>query len=48
MKTFTTAEFPGKQRWEKIAEVVDEKSAKECFERYKELVAKAKAAKQWN
>lgn len=40
-------EFPGslptKERWVKIAEVVDGKTAKECFERYKSIVAKMKA-----
>lgn len=36
---------PTKERWLKIAEGVDGKSAKECFGRFKELVAKAKAAK---
>lgn len=39
------ASVPTKERWLKIAEGVDGKSAKECFARYKELVAKAKAAK---
>jgi hypothetical protein len=34
-----------KERWIKIAEGVDGKTAKECFTRYKELVAKAKSAK---
>jgi hypothetical protein len=36
-------EFPGtipvKERWIKIAEKVDGKSAKECYERFKEIVA---------
>jgi hypothetical protein len=43
MKIFTAKAHPGKARWEKISAVVDGKSAKECFERYKECVAKAKA-----
>ena len=33
-----------KERWIKIAEGVDGKTAKECFTRFKELCAKAKAA----
>jgi hypothetical protein len=32
-----------KERWIKIAEGVDGKTAKECFGRFKELCAKAKA-----
>lgn len=43
MKDFTAKEFPGKVRWEKISEVVDGKSPKECFERFKEICAKVKA-----
>jgi hypothetical protein len=39
-------EFPGsipiKERWIKIAEKVDGKSAKECYERYKQLVDEVK------
>jgi len=35
-----------KERWIKIAESVTDKTPKECFTRYKELVAKAKAAKK--
>lgn len=35
---------PTKERWIKIAEGVDGKTAKECFTRFKELCAKAKAA----
>jgi hypothetical protein len=35
-------EFPGslpaKERWIKIAEKVEGKTAKECYERYKEIV----------
>ena len=36
---------PTKERWIKIAEGVDGKTAKECFTRFKELCAKAKATK---
>mmetsp|Transcript_10645 Transcript_10645/g.16233 ORF Transcript_10645/g.16233 Transcript_10645/m.16233 type:complete len:155 (+) Transcript_10645:1394-1858(+) len=32
-----------KERWLKVADLVDGKSAKECFGRYKELCASAKA-----
>jgi DnaJ homolog subfamily C member 2 len=36
-------EFPGsipvKERWIKISEAVEGKSAKECYERFKEIVA---------
>lgn len=31
--------MPAKERWVKIAEKVDGKSAKECFERFKEICA---------
>lgn len=34
-----------KDKWIKIAESVDGKLPKECFERYKEIMAKLKAAK---
>ena len=34
--------MPTKERWLKIAEEVDGKSAKECFARFKEIVAKLK------
>ena len=34
---------PTKERWIKIAEGVDGKTAKECFTRFKELCAKTKA-----
>jgi len=34
-----------KERWLKIAEGVEGKTAKECFTRFKELCAKAKAQK---
>ena len=37
--------LPAKERWIKIAEKVDGKSAKECFERFKELVAQVKKGK---
>lgn len=36
------ASVPTKERWIKIAEGVDGKTAKECFTRFKELCAKAK------
>lgn len=38
------ASVPTKERWIKIAEGVDGKTPKECFTRFKELCAKAKAA----
>lgn len=42
-------QFPGsmgtKERWIAIAGIVDEKSAKECFTRFKSIVAKMKADK---
>jgi hypothetical protein len=41
MKTVPTT-LPTKERWIKIAEFVDDKSAKDCFERYKEILAKMK------
>lgn len=34
-----------KERWIQIAEYVDGKTPKECFERYKEIVSKLKANK---
>ena len=34
-----------KERWIKIAEYVDNKTPKECFERFKDLCAKAKQSK---
>ena len=39
------ASVPTKERWLKIAEGVTDKTAKQCYERFKELCAKAKAAK---
>jgi hypothetical protein len=42
MKTFP-ASLPTKERWIKIAETVDGKSAKQCFDRFKSIVAKLKA-----
>lgn len=39
------ASVPGKERWIQIAEGVDGKTAKECNTRFKELVAKSKAAR---
>ena len=44
MKKFG-AEIDTKQRWISIAETVEGKTAKMCFMRYKDLCAKAKAAK---
>jgi hypothetical protein len=41
MKTFT-ASMPTKERWIKIAETVEGKSAKQCFDRFKSIVAKLK------
>ena len=41
MKKFP-ASIPAKERWTKIAELVDDKTPKECFERFKEIVAKLK------
>ena len=37
------ASMPTKDRWIAIADGVDEKSAKECFTRFKSIVAKLKA-----
>lgn len=37
------ASVPTKERWIKIAEGVEGKTAKECFTRFKELCAKTKA-----
>ena len=34
---------PTKERWTKIADMVDDKTPKECFERFKEICAKIKA-----
>ena len=36
------SDLPTKERWIKIAEFVDGKTAKECFGRYKEICAKIK------
>lgn len=41
MKTFGTS-IAAKERWISIAGTVTDKTAKECFTRYKELCAKAK------
>lgn len=41
MKTFP-ASMPTKDRWLKIAEVVDGKVARECFERFKLIVSQTK------
>jgi len=34
--------MPVKERWIKVAEGVEGKSAKECYERYKEICAQLK------
>jgi hypothetical protein len=43
-------EFPGtmpvKERWIQIAEKVDGKTAKECYERFKEICAQLKKQKE--
>ncbi len=39
------ASVPTKERWIKIAELVDDKTPKECFERFKTIVARLKAEK---
>ena len=44
MKTFPTA--LGKERWDKIAETMPNRSKKECMLRYKELVAAVQAKKK--
>lgn len=43
MKQFPGS-LPTKERWVKIAECVDGKTPKECFERFKDIVAKLKAS----
>ena len=45
MKKFPGS-MPTKERWIAIAELVDNKSAKECFARFKSIVAKLKAQQQ--
>lgn len=40
MRQFAAALGP-KERWTKISEVVDNKTPKECYTRFKELVSKA-------
>lgn len=42
MKAFPSS-MPTKERWIKIAETVDGKNAKQCFDRFKSIVAKLKA-----
>ena len=42
MKKFPGS-MPTKERWIAIAELVEGKTAKECFERFKQIVAKLKA-----
>lgn len=37
--------IPTKERWIQVAELVDGKTPKECFERFKELTAKVKGVK---
>jgi hypothetical protein len=37
------ASVPTKERWIKIADLVEGKSAKECYERFKEIAARLKA-----
>jgi len=44
MKQFGT-DMTTKERWIAIAGIVEGKSPKECFTRFKELCAKAKAGK---
>ena len=41
MRTFP-ASMPVKERWLKVAETVDGKEPKQCFERFKEIVSKLK------
>lgn len=45
-------EFPGtlpvKERWIKISEKVEGKSAKECYERFKEICARVKKQQDTN
>lgn len=36
---------PTKERWTRIAGLVEGKTAKECFERFKEICARLKAEK---
>jgi len=36
---------PAKERWTKIAALVDGRSPKECFERFREICSKVKANK---
>ena len=44
MKT-VDPKLPTKEKWIAIAELVDGKTPKECFERYKSIVAKLKDKK---
>jgi len=44
MKQFPGS-MPTKERWIEISKVVGEKTAKECFIRFKSIVAKMKAEK---
>jgi hypothetical protein len=45
MKT-VPATVPTKERWIQIAALVDGKTPKECFERFKEIVSKLKAKQE--
>ena len=45
MKKFPGS-MPTKERWIAIAEEVDDKTAKDCFTRFKSIVAKLKAEQQ--
>jgi len=40
------ASIPVKERWIKISEKVDGKSAKECYERFKEICAMIKKSQE--
>ena len=40
--TYPNGSFPATERWEKIAEMVPDKSAKECLKQFKELCAMLK------
>jgi hypothetical protein len=44
MRTFG-ADLPTKERWVSIAKSVDEKTPKQCYERFRVLCAKAKVEK---
>jgi len=40
------ASVPTKERWVKISDFVNGKSPKQCFERFKAIVARLKAEKE--